>query len=491
MFTRVQAIADSSDFTGAVSQRIAALSQAAAGGDPAAVAAASRALLEEFEGHLQGYGMILEAPGVQVIDNTVEGKPAIDVNEDLQAAPGGILMTCPGETSAMAVYFLLLEESFPLINLGAQGTRFDRNSLQWGAGHGLSFSSLPMMVDLRIENNEIQNHGLAGILCDATQLAALFRGGGLAAGKLFSTNFAAGLKLGFAADLLAFLLGTYKLNIIGNEINQCFNSEADEFYSATPPFEVYTPSEYLQFTAVYATILGGLMVRNALEVYFSLNNIRFCGKKDDAWNTYGTAFIDCHNLKFESNKILSNGRSGTDDLYYPRGGALFLGSSGSLTISNNDFNDNDGISLLVAPKFSWIGHMAAVGGPINLNVTSPWYTENQALERLLAIGNGFDVRDAAASAIWSKIHVGHHTQPNEAYQYYIRDLIFSQNQVTLPQGIGADGWYSLFLSSSQMAVNGNLVSGAPSAEAVALNSGGAWARATFSIARQISPEILC
>ncbi|CAB1080575.1 hypothetical protein D1AOALGA4SA_8255 [Olavius algarvensis Delta 1 endosymbiont] len=472
MFVKVQSIADSSDFTGAVSQHIAALGQAAAADDdPATVAAASRALLDEFEGHLRGYGMILEAPGVQVIDNTVEGKPAIDIDEDLQAAPGGILMTCPGQTSAMAVYFLLLEESFPLFNIGAQGTRFDRNSLQWGAGHGLSFSALPMMVDLKIENNEIQNHGLAGILCDATQLAALFRGGGPAAGKLFNSNIAAGLKLGFATDLLAFLMGTYKLNIVGNEINQCFNSEADEFYSATPPFEVYTPSEYLQFTAVYATILGGLMVRNALEVNGALNSIRFCGKKDDSWNAYGAAFIDCHNLKFEANKILSNGRSGSDDLYYPRGGALFLGTTGSLTVSNNNFLDNEGITLLVAPKFSWIGHMAADGGTINFGYTSPWYTENQTLERLLAIGNGFDVRDAAVSAIWSKIHVGHHTQPGEAYQYYIRDLIFSQNQITLPQGIGTGGWYSLFLSSSQMAVNGNLVSGSPNAEAVALNSG--------------------
>jgi len=472
MFARVQAIADSSEFTVAVSQRLAALGQAAAAeSDPAAIAAASQALLDEFDEHLRGYGMILEAPGVQVLENTVEGKPALDIAEDLQAAPGGILMTCPGNTSAMVVYFLLLEESFPLINIGAQGTRFDRNSLQWGAGHGLSLSALPMMVDLKIENNEIQNHGLAGILCDSTQLTAFFRGGGLASGKLFNTDIAAGLKLGFATDLLAFLLGTYKLNIVGNEINQCFNSEADEFYTATPPFEVYTPPEYFQFTAVYATILGGLMVRNALEVNCALNNIRFCGKKDDSWNTYGSAFIDSHNLKFEGNKLLSNGRSGTDDLYYPRGGALFLGTTGSLTISNNDFTHNDGVTLLVVPKFSLVRHMAAGVLLINLNATAPWFAENQTLDRLLVLGNVFDVREAEASAIWSKVHAGHHTQPGEDYLYYIRDLIFAQNQVTLPQGLGAAGWRSLFLSSSQMAVNGNFVLGAPNAEAVELNSG--------------------
>ncbi len=471
MFAKVQAIADSSKFTQEIAAKVAALSQAAVpDGIPADIAAASAGLIDAMKGHLTGYGIILEAPGVQVIDNTVEGKAATNIAEKLGAAPGGVLMTCSSNIRDMIGYFLLIEEGFPLFNIGAQVTRFDRNSLQWGSGYGLSLSSLPIMADLKIENNEIQNHGLAGIYCDATYLASLFGSGSLDIGKLSKTNVAAAMSIGFSFDLLSFLFGTYKVKIVGNEINQCFNSKADEYYTANPPKDVYRPIDYLRYTATYATILGGVMVRNGLEVSCALNNIRFCGKKDASWNAYGTVLINCYNVKFEGNKILSNGRSGTDDVYYPRGGSMFLGGAGALTISNNDFSDNDGITLLVAPKFSLVLNMKYSTGPGEYEFTSPWYAENQTLDRLLAVGNVFDIRDAAASAFWSKIHLGIQTQTGEVFRYFIKDLLFSQNQVSLPPSIGVDMWNSLFLASAQMAFNGNLIAGSQSAGPVALTS---------------------
>jgi hypothetical protein len=470
MFEKLQSIADSSDFTAGIAAKIAALSQKAVpGGVSADIAAASEALVDNFDKHLNGYGMILAAPGVRVVDNTVEGQAPINIGADSRGAPGGILLTGGKNFSDMLAYFLLLEESFPLLNLGAQGTRFDRNSLQWGTGHGLSFSSLPLMVDLKIENNEIQNHGLSGIYCDATTLSTLLRGAGLFNGKLFDTQRIGALNLGSFQSILAVLLGTYKLKIVGNEINQCFNSEADEFYAASPPADVYSPTDSLQFTTVYSTILGGLMVRNALEVNCALNNIRFSGKDNDSWNAYGSVFIDCYNVKFEGNKVLSNGRSGSNDQYYPRGGSLFLGGAGSLTVSNNDFITNDGVTLLVVPKFSFIIHTVFRTGPARIEFTAPRYAQNQSLDQVLASGNVFNVKDRMISQ-WSKIHMGVHDALSDLDDHYIEDLIFSQNQVALPPNPESDAWRSVFLRSSQMAFNGNIITGPALADAAILVS---------------------
>jgi hypothetical protein len=470
MFEKIQAIADSSDFTAEIAAKIAALSQKAVVDTPAAdIAAASEALLDKLAEHLTGYGMILAAPGVQVVDNKVEGKARLNIKEDFRGAPGGILMTGGKNFSDMLAYLLLLEESFPLMNIGAQGTRFDHNSLQWGTGHGLSFSSLPLMVDLKIENNEIQNHGLTGIYCDATTLSTLFSAAEFDFGKLVNTKRINAISSGSLLNILAVLLRLYKLKIVGNEINQCFNSEADEFYSESPPADVYRPTESIRLKATYATILGGLMVRNAWEVNCALNNVRFCGKDDQSWNAFGTVLIDCFNVKFEGNKILSNGRSGNNDQYYPRGGSMFLGGAGSLTVSNNDFSDNDGITLLVAPRFSLILRLEYYTGPSKIEFTAPWYAEDQALAQVLAIGNVFNIRDRLLSH-WSKIHMGISEDLSDLTKYFIGDLTFSQNQVALPPNPETDAWRSVFLRGSQLAFNGNIISGPATADQAVLVS---------------------
>lgn len=478
MFEKVHTIADSSDFTKEIAAKIATLSEnAVTGGDPGDIEAASTGLINKIDEHMKGFGMILEVPGVQVIDNKVEGKSPINIRENLRGAPGGILMTCENNIRDMLAYFLLIEESLPLINIGAQGTRFAGNSLQWGTGYGLSFSSLPIMVDLKIENNEVQNHGLAGIYCDSTFLSSLLSGGLFDGGGLFDIGFllrkdiSGGIVPGVSlADILMFLFGTYKLKITGNEINQCFNSKADEFYSESPPSASYSPSDVLRLKATYSTILGGLMVRNGVEVNCSHNNIRFCGKNDDSWNAYGTVFIDSYNVKFEGNKILSNGRSGANDQYYPRGGSMFLGETGSLTILNNNFFDNDGVTLLVTPKFFVIFRTEVHLDNYTIVWVSPGYFNNKEIDHVLAHGNVFDIQDKNSSS-WAKIHIGHAVEDGEALSdSFIKNLSLSHNQVSLPDNVAPGSWSSVYAASSHMTFNGNMVSGSLSTDAVRLRS---------------------
>jgi uncharacterized protein DUF6519 len=279
---------------------------------------ASTSLLAAIRGHLGGFGMILESPGVQVVANRIEavgitllgknvmGKKDYKTGPGLGAAvtlaqgrraPAGIVMTSGTDPTSLLLYLLLREETTPLYNLGGQGTRFSANSLQWGAGHGISLSSLPWIIDLRIEGNEIQNHGCAGILST----------------PLFSQN----------------------LCIKDNEINHCFTGR---------------PTGTDLGVTSMATHLGGLMVSGARGVICSGNTMRACGAREGSWPGYGAVFFSCGDIDFTGNVVQGNGiraASSEECRYISRGGAIFWGGLGSFVISNNRFAGNHGTTLFV------------------------------------------------------------------------------------------------------------------------------------------------
>ncbi|MCP3900473.1 MAG: hypothetical protein GY707_12245, partial [Desulfobacteraceae bacterium] len=95
-------------------------------------------LFDGILNQLKGYGMILQAPGMQVLDNRIEAALECDISKLKHQPLGGILMTCKSNFQNIISYLLLIEEGFPIGNIGGQGTEFTGNSLQWGAGHGLS-----------------------------------------------------------------------------------------------------------------------------------------------------------------------------------------------------------------------------------------------------------------------------------------------------------------------------------------------------------------
>lgn len=386
----------------------------------AAVKAASAGLLSGLYKHLGGYGMLLESPGIQVVDNRVEAAEVCPLAGEERRASGGILMTAGTGLRNILVYYLLLEEALPLANLGGQGTRFTGNSIQWGTGHAINLSTLPAMADVRIEHNEIQNHGLAGIVCDKT----------------------------------SFSLPLYKLRLINNEINQCFLNQAAGIS--------------LDFVPAVPTILGGLTVRSASEVYCFGNHLRLCGKVENGWPAFGSVLVDCWNVKYDGNEILDNGRQAEagslQELYFPRGGALFLGSSGHLSVLNNKLSGNNGLTLLVHAKYTlsfyanmpYFGFLSEAWQPSLYPQSLAWL-----LKRCLVVGNVFEISDASLSP-WAKIHAG-----NPSALDSLLELTFSQNQVALPD-TAAKGWYSVFLSATRLLFSGNMVTGHESLDPVSL-----------------------
>lgn len=444
------------------------LRTAVVNGDMPAVLTSSNTLINEIKKHMTGYGMILEAPGMQVVKNHIESQTTCKNKDVYHRGPGGILMTCGGNMQDMVAYFLLLEETFPLVNIGGQRTLFSGNSIQWGTGHGIMLSSLPIITDVRIEDNEIQNQGMSGVYCDTPLLTTFFTS--RFNKKLFAeSNIGIGIVLPFLFELISNLFMVYKLRVTGNEINQCFRNKAEGFYSETPPAS--PPKDIvdsIRIWGLFPTVLGGVMVKNASEAICAQNSIRYCGKGDETWNCFGSVFYQSNNTKYENNKILGNGRADShNSLYYPRGGALFNGMLGSLTVSSNDFVQNDGNTLVVVPKFSLIAKMNIYNddGEIDTYLL-PGHVDIFSMDNLLILGNEFNIQDNMASTWWSKIHAGYADETDPVIVSYdsIKNLTFSQNQVILPQSKPEDLLGGIYLAGERLTFNGNIVSGGLSVE---------------------------
>ncbi len=369
----------------------------------------STAFIRAIKEHLTGYGMILESPGMQVINNRIEaveacnlpglgsygwmpagryakanilwntttgaGTTAKDMEETEKSrrAPGGILMTADNDSASLVMYMLLLlEEAFSIANLGGQGTRFSGNSIQWGTGHGLSLSSLLFMVDCKIENNEIQNHGLAGIL------------------------------------YMPYL--SYKLNITENEINQCFVNNAFNINSSDVAFP---------------TMLGGAMVFNADELNCSDNNIRGCGNKQDGWPANGIILINCKNLSFHDNNIIENGKTliqseNTQELLLPRGGVLVVNGVEKLNINNNKVYGNKGwaLRLFKHDKTDWSAN------------TSIIFTGNRIeIEEAKNFAPLFICTSLELLFSNNQIVIPASTNPIKGVKLIAKDILFNNNQV--------------------------------------------------------------
>jgi hypothetical protein len=349
----------------------------------------STAFIRALKEHLTGYGMILESPGIQVINNRIEaaaacnipsigsfgktsnGKYAKDMEEteESRRAPGGILMTSTNDPLSLAIYLLLWEEAAPFYNLGGQGTLFSGNSIQWGTGHGLSLSSLLFMVDCKIENNEIQNHGLAGILY---------------------------------MPYMPYL--SYKLSITENEINQCFKNK----------------SSIVDFSqTLLPTMLGGVMVFNANEFNCSGNNIRACGKEDDAWPASGAVLINCENVSFHDNDVIENGRS-TENLgevdILPRGGIFIVNGSGNFNINNNKVSENKGLTFVLYHPIGWSSNTYLIFNGNRIEITQtvapiPFIIE---ASELLFSNNQIKIPELTTSAL---------------VRLEAKNLLFNNNQV--------------------------------------------------------------
>jgi hypothetical protein len=444
-----------------MTSKITTLQSKVAAGNTQEIKTAAAEWTACFKEHLTGFGMILEAPGVQVLENHVESKAYMGQEKEARRALGGILMTGGSSLAEMLVYGLLMEEVIPFFKLGGQGTRLAGNSLQWGTGHGLCFSYLPVMADLRIENNEIQNYGLSGILCDSTILSSLFT---TMSKKSFKT-WSEGASLGVNVELFEFLFMLENLRITGNEINQCFLNKAIGL-SESPPSS-YLAMGPLSYRFYYATQEGALLVRRAAEIHCARNTIRSAGTSLNSWHACACLLTNCYNVKFEENMILNNGRPGDSELFYPRGGAFFLGTAGALTIMHNDFKQNVGVSLLVVPDFSLINKVIYTAGGQQFSEIGPGYNTNQSLDQLLVTGNEFDLQDTTVS-VWAKVNLDQSPGPD---QYYTRDLTFSQNQVALPEsGVNSSQWNGLLLEAKQLLFNGNIINGDANVAAIHLVS---------------------
>lgn len=433
--------------------------------DDAQIRTATKAFLDGILNQLTGYGMILEAPGMLVHDNRIEAALECNLDKTKRQPLGGILMTCGSGLQNIIAYFLLIEEAFPLGNIGGQGTEFVGNSLQWGAGHGLSLSNVPLLADLKIENNEIQNFGQMGILCEGPAFASILRN----QAKYFRKDEAVALNtfslqklLPIISVLLLPFSIIYKIRIAENEINNCLLNQAMGVNNGD---DVFIP-----------TLLSGVMVADAIEVAFQENNVRACGNgfkfnlgsnEIERWTGFGTAFIRCGNVTYDLNKIIDNGKKITADQgnqiesYYLRGGALFFGNTGKLSINDNYFSDNNATTLLILPGFTLLQDVAATGS----TGFSPVYDTGNILNNVLIVSNMFHIADDTNSN-WAKINVG-------IYNYNsmtIQDLTFSQNQVNLPDIANMELWNGINLAAERLLFNGNMVSGSSSITTVTLGS---------------------
>jgi len=426
--------------------------------DDMAIKAATDKLIKEAQSHLTGYGIIAEAPGVHVVDNRIEA--VMTCGSYTRRAPGGILMT-GGESGFvnMLTYFLLLEEIMSLenMNIGGQGTLFRNNSLQWGAGHGLSLSSLPFLFDLSIENNEIQNHGLCGILCDKPMLLASLQNPVMSR-NTYNNRSLKNNALGMAETtsvlpaLLSSLSYLYKLRITDNELNQCFLNDAFGFGSGPPSQTIDFKENNYSITIIPATILGGLMVRNAAELTCSRNTIRSMGTGRNPWPCSGSVFIDCLNAEYAENKILGNGRETSTAAYLPycpQGGALFLGPRGRLGLVHNELSNNIGLTALVVANYEIVTLTRYRLGQANITIQAPAY-ESWSLERLLVQANDFDIDDSNLSG-WPKIYMGNRDNVDS-----LKTSNFSQNTVEVP--VTARG-YAVELVADWLLFNGNAMRG--------------------------------
>ena len=427
--------------------------------DENAVTAASTALVSSFAKNLTGYGMILEAPSMEVADNRVEAVAECDLERAGRRAPGGILVTGGRDPREFLTYLVLLEEIWPLANIGGQRTSISGNSLQWGTGHGLSLSFLPLLFDMRIEENEIQNHGLGGIWCDRPILVPTAAIKGTYAKK---ADFKAAMEVGDFASLLPSLVAAfsvlYRVTLEGNEINQCFLNPFAAPPSGEPP-SFSTNLGALTIKIAYPTLLGGMVVKNAMEVNCSGNTIRACLNGAKAWTGYGSLFRDCRDVTFERNLIVNNGRNESNDLFYPRGGAAFLGGAGGLTISGNELRDNEGVTLLVTAGYSLIVTMTYKTGTMDITVTAPAYDKSWSLERLLVCGNTCALEGSATA--WAKIQLGEASLPGA-----VQDVNFSQNYITVPAGSGT--WQSVSVAAHRIIFHGNMAMGQANLHGVSL-----------------------
>ena len=386
------------------------------------------------------------------------------------------------ELKDMLVHFLLLEELFALGNLGGQGTLISHNSLQWGSGHGICLSLWPLMYDVKIESNEVQNHGLTGILCDTPTLrillGSLFQDFGSWIGRAEKSDYRFQKETGmsFLLEFLFYYLNAYKLRINHNEINQCFLADAFGFSNTQPPHAKIYESDNVSIRIYFPTILAGLMAKDANELHCHGNNIRACGAKDNTWSAYGSAFFNCMNVKFSDNKIIDNGQQLVNDLYYPGGGAFLLNPALCLNASDNEFRGNRGTSLLVVPAYSLIYKMSAslAGKAADetddlITIITPAYETSWNLLKVQVLDNVFDTTDAIISD-WSKVQVGLETRLYQelkrfkVLQDYVReaikvpDLNFSQNQLCIP-GVTSQDWTALTLAARRLIFNGNRVDG--------------------------------
>jgi hypothetical protein len=353
-------------------------------------------LVKAIELHLHGFGMILESPGCQVVANRIEAlgltlprNAAADkkyVKSDVVVvaavpqvkefrAPAGIVMTSGTDPASILMYLFLREEITPFYNLGGQGTRFSSNSLQWGAGHGISLSNIPWLVDVRIEGNEIQNHGCAGILSLP-------------------------------------VLSMSNLCIKDNEINQCVISK---------------PVWTLQNSANMPVPLGGVMVSMALGVTCSGNSIRACGNLTDGWPAYGVVFVNCGNVDFVNNRVSENGiNQGTDEDL--GGGAFFWGGSGGFVINNNRFENNRSFAVKVIGRFSYGYNQAKTHiGRIQINGNNLLHDGRSMFAALYVYG---DTNGQPLVCTGNQVFF-----PASVNEYYTpidmnaSDLLFTSNQV--------------------------------------------------------------
>ncbi|MCP3899256.1 MAG: hypothetical protein GY707_06055, partial [Desulfobacteraceae bacterium] len=363
-------------------------------------------------------------------------------------------------------YLLLIEEGFPIGNIGGQGTEFTGNSLQWGAGHGLSLSNIPLLADLKIVKNEIQNFGQMGILSEGPTFAAMIlnllnraTGDAAAASYTFSME-----KL---IPIIGFILApfsiVYKTDITQNEINNCLLNKT---IGTNIVNDIFIP-----------TLLSGVMVADAIEVNFQKNNVRACGYDlgfdfssgdgDERWTGFGTTFIRCKNVIYDSNNITFNGKKLEDQVnqveaYYPRGGALFFGNAGTLSINDNYFSDNNATSLLIVPGFT----LASANTDFAATGLSRIYNIDYTLDNVLIISNMFNITDNSISN-WAKINTGVY---NYNSSMSIKDLTFSQNQVNLPYILNMDFWSGIDLAAERLLFNGNMVKGSNAVTTILLGS---------------------
>lgn len=443
-------------------------------GDTGALGDAVEEFIEEILKHLNGYGMILEAPGMRVHGNLIEAVQESNLGGTNAQSPGGILMTCGSGFQNMIPYFIGMEEGFPLINMGGQGTEFTGNSLQWGAGHGLSFSNLPLLWDLRIENNEVQNFGQSGIFCEQSIFTSVIQDR-IRSYMDNDTSDKDTLSMNSLLSMIAMPFAgfpaMYRVRVVENEINNCLKNTVKGISSNVDDHLII--------------LLAGVLFKDVTEMEFLENSVRACGlralfeRKNDneneteqRWPGFGTVLIRCGDVGFGSNKIYQNGQMPdsagdlTTESFYPRGGSLFFGNAGILSISDNQFHQNSGMSLLVIPSYT-----------ASLNATAEtvfrrtaWAAYRTGFEKFLANilihGNVFHIEDEHIYT-YAKVDVG---AGNAANNKSIQDLTFSQNQVKFPMISELDEWPGLHLVSEKLAFNGNTVTGSGDMKTVKLLS---------------------